>query len=82
MKVKVYSVPQVGGGVRLVALADRDHQAVVRDSAMIDAVRALGIMDVIDGHRYVDVAGPRWAAVPLTVRDALRVAAADVGGGA
>lgn len=44
--IAVVSVPQIGGGVRFLALSADDARAVRRDRALLDGVRALACLEV------------------------------------
>jgi len=50
--ISVHSIPQIDGGVRVVALDAEDSAAVARDPAMMDSVGALAILEISgDGER-------------------------------
>lgn len=72
--MRVIRIPQVGRGTRLVAVTDADAEMVRRDRAMIDAVDALGVLDIDrDGGIMWAPAGPQR--ISKNVRAMLRAAA-------
>lgn len=65
---RVVSIPQVGGGVRWVALSADDADLVRRDRAMLDAVCPLAILDTAPGCADDWILGhPRGRAAILAV---------------
>lgn len=72
--MRVIAIPQVDRSTRLIAVTNADAQRVSRDRAMIDAVDALGVLDIDGaGRRMWAAAGPRIIAE--NVRAALLAAA-------
>lgn len=72
MAVRVVSVRQTDGGVRLLAVSQADARAIERDPAMIDAVQVRGAVDIeSDGRVVYAPTGPRWWDVDPEAREAL-----------
>lgn len=70
-EIRMVTVPQVGGGRRILAMTAAEARRVCADRAYIDCADILGCVDVADGLIECGHTGPHWRDVPAAVRAAL-----------
>lgn len=67
--MRVLQVRQAHGAIRLIAVSDADATMVRDDSAAIECVTPLGVVDVWrDGRREWGPSGPPYRRIPSDVR--------------